>query len=300
MKYLVLSLLGMLLSGFTNGQTPEEFFRKGVTQLKSNSDPKGAIRLFNKAIDLRPDYAEAYYYRGVAFAGEYDQVNSLADFNEAIALEPTYAAAYVGRAELLKNDNKDSALADYTRAIAIDSTVYSYHYKRALMYKRMGNYEKAIEDCDKVLLIEQTDVADFFILRGEAMLYLKDYEGVVGNCDEAILHTSPYETVNGRMYLMRGEAHLKLGHYAKALADLNDAESRGEGVNKAMLRMERFSDKMVGYDIANSNTHEHAWLYFLRAQAKIELKDPKGACRDFKMATKMGMMLSEEFRNYCR
>ena len=47
-------------------------------------------KIFSKAIELKPDYAEAYSNRGAAYLhkGEYD--NGIQDLNKAIELKPDY------------------------------------------------------------------------------------------------------------------------------------------------------------------------------------------------------------------
>ena len=56
-----------------------------------------AIEDFNKAIDLKPDYAKAYYNRGIAYGDKGDFDRAIEDFNKAIDLNPDYAKAYYSR-----------------------------------------------------------------------------------------------------------------------------------------------------------------------------------------------------------
>ena len=62
-------------------------------QTKSDRLDK-AIEHYNEAIRLKPNFAEAYTYRGVAYQskGEYDR--AIEDHNRAIQLIPHYATAY--------------------------------------------------------------------------------------------------------------------------------------------------------------------------------------------------------------
>src|SRR5512145_2818028 len=60
-------------------------------------DPERAIEAFNRAIELQPENAEAFYYRGLAhfYLDELDQ--AIDDYTHALDLEPGYALAYVNR-----------------------------------------------------------------------------------------------------------------------------------------------------------------------------------------------------------
>jgi tetratricopeptide (TPR) repeat protein len=63
MKHLFLILVVISLSGF--GQTAEDYYNKGFSKF-SLKDYTGAIADFNTAIQLKPDYALAYFKRETA------------------------------------------------------------------------------------------------------------------------------------------------------------------------------------------------------------------------------------------
>ncbi len=60
-----------------------------------------AIRDYDQAIRLKPDYANAFNNRGNAYAdkGEYDR--AISDYDQAIRLKPDYAGPYNIKAWLL-------------------------------------------------------------------------------------------------------------------------------------------------------------------------------------------------------
>ena len=62
-SFIIFLFFGTILNSY--GQKYEEFDSLG--QLKAtHSDYRGAIEDYNKAIELKPDYAEAYNNRGLA------------------------------------------------------------------------------------------------------------------------------------------------------------------------------------------------------------------------------------------
>ena len=77
-----------------------------------------AIEHYNKAIERRPTFAQAYNYRGIAYGniGEID--HAIEDFNTAIRRKENYAEAY---------SNRGSA------------------------YRIKGEYERAIKDCNTAI-----------------------------------------------------------------------------------------------------------------------------------------------------
>ena len=61
-------------------------------------------QVYNKAISLKPDYAEAYSNRGVALKELNRLDEALASYDKAISLKPDYAEGYYNKALLLERD----------------------------------------------------------------------------------------------------------------------------------------------------------------------------------------------------
>ncbi|MEE8223247.1 MAG: tetratricopeptide repeat protein, partial [Alphaproteobacteria bacterium] len=90
---------GILLAGFLStaalgqelGPTVGEKALERISQNEGLYDR--AIAEYDQAIKLKPDYAKAYYNRGVAYMskGLYDR--AIEDYDTAIRLRPDYAKA---------------------------------------------------------------------------------------------------------------------------------------------------------------------------------------------------------------
>ena len=55
------------------------------------------MQTLTKAIELNPNYAKAYYNRGIAKFDLQDYKGAIADYTKAIELNPNYAKAYYNR-----------------------------------------------------------------------------------------------------------------------------------------------------------------------------------------------------------
>jgi tetratricopeptide (TPR) repeat protein len=83
--------------------------------LKGNAER--AIADYTRAIELRPNYPKAYNSRGVVYmAGGYERAKAVADFDRAIALKPDFRYAYINRANARLFRHPWLALADFHRA----------------------------------------------------------------------------------------------------------------------------------------------------------------------------------------
>jgi tetratricopeptide (TPR) repeat protein len=121
-------------------------YNQGVKYQRNGQDGE-AISEYTKAIEIDPDFAEAYYARGFAYAhgqGEYGK--AILDFTKAIVLAPT-PEAYIGRgAAYRQKDEIDRAIADFSTAIQMDPGDGTAHYHRAAAYASKGEYDRAWED----------------------------------------------------------------------------------------------------------------------------------------------------------
>jgi tetratricopeptide (TPR) repeat protein len=106
----------------------EYYLKKGI--IISSSDNRAAITEFNKAIELNPEYAEAYYFRGKAKCDINHYRDAISDYSKAIELDPHYAAAYYERG-YAKNHLKDyyGANIDLATAKEIDPFYARNTYK---------------------------------------------------------------------------------------------------------------------------------------------------------------------------
>ena len=97
----------------------EEWVTEGANLIKEGKY-KEAIDALNKAIEIDPNCAGAYFNRGLAYGKLGRSEKAIEDFSEAIKLNPNYAYAY---------------------------------YNRAAAYFYLKKYNKTIEDCNEVIKI---------------------------------------------------------------------------------------------------------------------------------------------------
>jgi tetratricopeptide (TPR) repeat protein len=96
-----------------------------------DEDNKHAIDFFSSAIDVDPNFAEAYGFRGMSHFQLEDYQAALNDFNNALALEPTLENVYFFRAlYFVQCKLYGEAMKDFTFAIEIDK-----HFADAYFYR---------------------------------------------------------------------------------------------------------------------------------------------------------------------
>jgi len=98
-----------------------EFYLKRGEALSDAREYDRAIADYTTAIQLKPDYAEAYNDRGFAYYLKGDGTRAIADYTRAIELRPDYAKAYNSRGVAYMSHGYGAAksVPDFDRAIAL-------------------------------------------------------------------------------------------------------------------------------------------------------------------------------------
>ena len=91
---IVASALILPIAGCTS--EADKHLKAGV-EFQNRWQPKEAIAEFDEAIRLNPDYAYAYYNRGLAYFDLGQLERAIQDYDEVIHLYPVYAEAYYNR-----------------------------------------------------------------------------------------------------------------------------------------------------------------------------------------------------------
>ena len=68
----------------------------GTNYLKKG-DWDQSVFYFNKALEIDPKYADAYYNRGTVYANKGQYNRAISDFNKVIKIKPRHTLAYYNR-----------------------------------------------------------------------------------------------------------------------------------------------------------------------------------------------------------
>ena len=182
-----------------------------------------AIRHFNKAIELKPDFFGAYNNRGVAYNKKGDFGSAIKDFNKAIELNPDLAEAYnnSGNAYLQKGE-VDTAIHNYSKTIELNPNLAEAYNNSGIAYERKGEIDTAIHNYSKAIELKPV-YANAYYNRGTAYFQKGGVDNAINDFTTAI----ELNPVDAEAYCNRGEAWMHLRKWDKAKADLTVAKDRG-------------------------------------------------------------------------
>jgi tetratricopeptide (TPR) repeat protein len=124
----------------------DDLMRQGQ-QLMSKGQPRDAIRMLGKAIELDPTRSELYMLRSRArdSSGRFEE--ALQDASKYIELEPKDEYGYLNRARVfLSLDQPEKALEDANKAIELKPEEPDGYYRRADAYSAMNKDAEAKAD----------------------------------------------------------------------------------------------------------------------------------------------------------
>jgi len=212
-----------------------EWFEKGYTAVFTSNNERNyndAIDAYSKAIELNPNYADAYLFRGFAFSVLLKYGEAIKDFDKAIKLNPKDEWAYNNRGQsnwYLGNYNQ--AMKDFSKAIEFNPKDEILYNLRGITYDKLGKYNQAIKDFNKSIDLNPQNAMSYFS-RGVAYANLGNYQKALRDYDRAIELTPKFGMANYN----RGIAYEHLGYHQKSINEIKIAARLGITVAQDYLR----------------------------------------------------------------
>jgi tetratricopeptide (TPR) repeat protein len=202
-----------------NTKTAEDYYNSGYFKSGFGS-PEDAIADLTKAIEMNPNYTDAYNCRGFAYNRLLLFNEALKDFTKAIELDPGLSDAYLNRGVAYKNLGKyDEACADWYKAKEIGAP-----YAQMQIDEFCSPKEKKEE-------IKTGQTAEEFYNLGYKEYQSGQYEKAISYFSKAI----ELDPNLSKAYCNRGYSEYLSDKKTEACADWNKALELGYTEAKSML-----------------------------------------------------------------
>lgn len=177
----------------TNAEAYEFYLRgrdllfKYISHSFDDHDLDVAIKMFEEAIRLDPNFARAHYtlgrclvHHGQGYGGQHYFNLAEASLTRALELDPKLAGARLQMVYVyLNKGEKEKALttlADARREAPHDPTVFII---AGMLYRLNGLYDRALKQYDKLLELSPRDVVIASYNRGRIYMYRHEYERAI-------------------------------------------------------------------------------------------------------------------------
>jgi len=170
-----------------------------------------AVKNYEKAIIIKPDYAKAHFNLGGTFQDIGQLSSSVKSYEKAIFIEPTYAEAHNNLGNVLRELGQlNSAISYYEKALTINPAYVEAHYSLGSIYEELGQLNSAVKCYKDVLIIRP----EFSKMHNNLGVLLQNQ----GQLNDAVKHLEEAITIRPDF----AEAHNNLGNIHK---DLNDYDA---------------------------------------------------------------------------
>jgi predicted O-linked N-acetylglucosamine transferase (SPINDLY family) len=239
---------------------------------KSLGQLEGSAKMFETAVNLKPDYAEAHKNLGITLKdlGQLDA--AVGSLSKAIAIDPSYVDAHYNLAITFKDLNQlDAAVKSYQKVIEINPNFAQAYNNLGNLMKDLGQADVAIKNYQKAIEINPS-FAHAYNNLGSTLMSL-------GRLKESILSFEKAISLDPRNIL----AHNNLG---TVLSTLGQLKAGVKSIEKALEIDSDFAEahNSLGNIYRRLKQREKALLCYERAYAiKPDMNFVLGSLINIKM-----------------
>lgn len=180
-----------------------------------------ALAILDEGIKLYPQDAELIKARAALRVDQGDKENAKKDYDKLIELDPRNGLIYLLRAQLFEVMGKfEEALKDYDTGAKLSTSsdrlekLTIARKSRATLLAKMGRFKDAIEEIEKLKIVERDD--DLIRFRGDQYASMKMYDKAIADYTKAISMAPDFASAT---YESRAKAYTAIGKLDLAEAD---------------------------------------------------------------------------------
>ncbi|HEY9813110.1 MAG TPA: tetratricopeptide repeat protein [Candidatus Sericytochromatia bacterium] len=219
-----IAVTGMILAGgitinnIINFSNATELYQRGKALAELNKY-EDALNAYQKAINLKPEYLEAWLAKGKMLLALKRDQDALTAYEQAIQIKQDTVEAWVGRGYALESLQKyQDAIDAFEKAIQIQINYPEAWKGRGDALIGLQRYQEAITSYDKTLQFQQDDYASWNS-RGWALHNLQRYDEAISSYDQAVKYKPDYSEA----WYNRGNSLVNLNKDKEAIKSYDQA-----------------------------------------------------------------------------
>jgi tetratricopeptide (TPR) repeat protein len=199
-----------------------DWFKKGVLGYRAKNY-QDAMKAYDKAIEIDPDYAGAYAGRASIYNYEGKYPQALRESEQAVKIDPNLAWGFNTRGYAqIGLLNYQKGIEDLNKAMEL-APKYAWPYcNRSWAYFMLKNYHQALEDANRAIELDPK-LPQAYFRKGRALASTNNLKDALKSFDKTVQLDPTFSWA----YLQRGYSLLKLGKTEEAVADFKRAANLG-------------------------------------------------------------------------
>lgn len=209
-----------------------DWFKRGIVLRYTEKNNPEAMKAFDKAIEIDPNYAQAYVGRAAIYNDWEQYDKALKESEQAIKLAPNLAWGFNNRGAAHTGlMNYQAAIQDLNKAMVLAPKFAWPYCNRSWTHWRMKKYQQALEDANKAIELDPK-LSYAYFNRGKALVSLNHLQEAIKDLDKTIELNPTFSWA----FFWRGHALLRTDKTEKAVEDFKRAASLGNKDAKNYLK----------------------------------------------------------------
>ncbi len=237
----------------------ERLYSQGLGIL-SRDDFARAINYFEKAVEVDPNYAEAWYQAGFSYGMLGRHQDALKASKQAARLRPDWAETYVniGASSFALGQFKEAA-ESYRQATRLDEDNADAHYALGLSFNKLNRADEEILAYKRAVALKP-DHANAFEQLGLAYFKQKRFAESISAFEQLKTYKPDAKTYNylGESYLELDKAQESVDAFNNAVGYNPDFEKARYNLGRAYLKLGDRDSAAVQYEILRSSKSDWA------------------------------------------
>jgi tetratricopeptide (TPR) repeat protein len=243
-----------------------------LTQLKQY--PK-ALDAYDRAIQIDPQSWESWSDRGLLLNTWQRHSEALQSFNQAIALNPNAPEAWNGKGQALIGAKRyEEAIAAFKQAVTLQPDSAAAWYGQGWALHNLQKYDEAVKAYDKAVELK-SDYHQAWYNRGNSLSSLQKYQDAIASYDKAVQFQPRFY----QAWYSRGNMQSNLQQYEAALESYEQVTKLQPSYYPAFYsrawtlhRLQRYEEAIAAYDKALDLNPNDYLAWYNRGNALYNLK----------------------------
>ena len=246
-----------------------------------------AVKHYEKAIAIKPDYSKAHFNLGVTLQELGQGDVAVQSYEKALVIEPDYAEAHNNLGIALKElEQLDAAVESFKKAIAIKPDYVEAHYSLGTTFQELNQLDDAVKSYKEVVTI-QPDFAEMHNNLGVILNKLNQKDAALKSLERAVSIKPDFEEAHNNLgnvlkELNQHDAALK--SYKKAIAIKPEYAEAHNNLGIALKDLEQLDTAVKSFKKAIAIKPDHVEAHFNLGDTLRELGQLAASVKNYEKA----------------